>query len=160
MRSGDHAFIVNGNLFITGRIKEQIVLRGVKYFVRAAREAATRAWEDYRAAKVRKDALEEAVRAAEVALETVRLEVAVGQRLVVDELDAARDLVNNQVTLEQASRDWLLAGYQLRRHTGALTAPSLGLPDRMPQRKGFTADMLAPTPYQLWRHRGVYGGVE
>ena len=32
MRSGDHAFIVNGNLFITGRIKEQIVLRGVKYF--------------------------------------------------------------------------------------------------------------------------------
>ena len=32
MQSGDHAFIVNGNLFITSRIKEQIVLRGVKYF--------------------------------------------------------------------------------------------------------------------------------
>lgn len=128
--------------------------------VRAARESATRAWEDYQASRVRKDALEEAVRAAEVALQTVRLEVEVGQRLVVDELDAARDLVNNQVTLEQASRDWLLAGYQLRRHTGALTAPSLGLADRMPQRKGFTAEMLAPTPYQLWRHRGVYGGVE
>lgn len=128
--------------------------------VRAARESATRAWEDYQASKVRKEALEEAVRAAEVALETVRLEVEVGQRLVVDELDAARDLVNNQVTLEQASRDWLLAGYQLRRHIGALTAPSLGLADRMPQRKGFTAEMLAPTPYQLWRHRGVYGGVE
>ncbi len=128
--------------------------------VRAARESATRAWEDYQAAKVRKDALEEAVRAAEVALDTVRLEVEVGQRLVVDELDAARDLVNNQVTLEQASRDWLLAGYQLRRHIGALTAPSLGLPERMPQRKGFGVEMLAPTPYQLWRHRGVYGGVE
>jgi len=32
MRSGDHAFIKDKNLFITGRIKEQIVLRGVKYF--------------------------------------------------------------------------------------------------------------------------------
>ena len=128
--------------------------------VRATRESVTRAWEDYLASKARKDALEEAARAAQVALATVRLEVEVGQRLVVDELDAARDLVNNQVTLEQASRDWLLAGYQLRRHTGALTASSLGLADHMPQRKGFTADMLAPTPYQLWRHRGVYRGAE
>ena len=32
MRSGDHAFIKDKNLFITGRIKEQIVLRGIKYF--------------------------------------------------------------------------------------------------------------------------------
>ncbi len=128
--------------------------------VRATRESVTRAWEDYLASKARRDALEEAARAAQVALATVRLEVEVGQRLVVDELDAARDLVNNQVTLEQASRDWLLAGYQLRRHTGALTASSLGLADHMPQRKGFTAEMLAPTPYQLWRHRGVYREAE
>ncbi len=164
-----HIFQLNIPLYQGGAVgaavrqaRHQVEQRRGEYLdqVRAAREAATRAWEDYRAARVRKDALEEAVRAAEVALATVRLEVEVGQRLVVDELDAARDLVNNQVTLEQASRDWLLAGYQLRRHTGALTAPSLGLPDRMPQRKGLTADMLAPTPYQLWRHRKVYGGVE
>ena len=126
--------------------------------VRAVREAVTRAWEDYMAARLRKDSLQEAVRAAQVALETVRLEVGVGQRLVVDALDAARDLVNNQVSFEQARRDWLLAGYQLRSHTGDLTGPSLGQAERMPRRKGFTPELLAPVPYQLWRHRDLYGG--
>ena len=126
--------------------------------VRAVQEAVTRAWEDYMASRLRKDSLQEAARAAQVALETVRLEVGVGQRLVVDALDAARDLVNNQVSFEQARRDWLLAGYQLRSHTGALTGPSLGLAERMPRRKEFTPELLAPTPYQLWRHRDLYGG--
>lgn len=124
--------------------------------VRAVREAVTRAWEDYLAAQARRDSLQEAVRAARVALDTVRLEVGVGQRLVVDMLDAARDLVNNQVSLEQAHRDWLLAGYSLRSHSGDLTGPALGLAERMPRPKGFTPELLAPVPYQLWRHRDVY----
>ena len=131
--------------------------------VRAVRESVTRAWEDYLAAQARKDSLQEAVRAARVALETVRLEVGVGQRLVVDALDASRDLVNNQVSLEQARRDWLLAGYSLRSHTGDLTGPALGLAERMPRRKGFQGlapELLAPVPYQLWRHRDVYREAE
>ena len=127
--------------------------------VRAVRESVTRTWEDYLAAEARKDSLQEAVRAARVALDTVRLEVGVGQRLVVDALDASRDLVNNQVSLEQARRDWLLAGYRLRNDVGSLSGPALGLAERMPQRKSikeYAPELLAPVPYQLWRHRDVY----
>lgn len=39
LQSGDEAFILNGHLFVTGRIKEEINIRGVKYFCHDIEEA-------------------------------------------------------------------------------------------------------------------------
>lgn len=126
--------------------------------LRLVREAVVHAWHTYNAARARAEALAEAVRAAEVALEHVRLEVGVGQRLVVEELDASRDLVNNQVAFEAAQRDVQLAAYQLRASVGDMTATSLGLSDLMPAAgPGFTPDLLVPDVFEFVRHRDAVG---
>ena len=130
--------------------------------MRRAREGVVRAWNRYKAAEARTAALREAVRAAETALDAVRVEVEFEQRLVVDELDAARDLVNNQVALERAEHDHVLAGYELSFQVGRLTSVAMGVPDLMPRRPGALEwRNFVPTPWQFIEHRDAYfGGQE
>lgn len=67
------------------------------------------------------------VEASTIALNGVREEARVGQRTVLDVLNAQQELLNAQVTQVTAQRDRVLASYSLLSATGQLSARSLGL---------------------------------
>ncbi|MEQ8604134.1 MAG: TolC family outer membrane protein [Marivibrio sp.] len=94
---------------------------------RAATEDATSAWETYRTSLAEIEAIREEVRAAEIALEGVQQEATVGQRTVLDVLDAEQELLDARVSLVEAERDLLVARYDLLGAVGGLTARDLGL---------------------------------
>jgi outer membrane protein len=72
-------------------------------------------------------AIREEVRAAEIALDGVRQEELVGQRTLLDVLDAEQELLDAKVSLERAQRDETVARFQLVAAIGSLTAQDLGL---------------------------------
>ncbi len=67
------------------------------------------------------------VSANRTALEGVREEEKVGQRTVLNVLDAQQELLNSQVTLAITRRDLLVARYSLLAATGRLSAVELGI---------------------------------
>jgi outer membrane protein TolC len=68
------------------------------------------------------------VRAAEIALEGVRQENAVGARTILDILDAEQELLDSQVNLVRSQRDEIVAGFEVLFAIGRLTARDLNLP--------------------------------
>lgn len=94
---------------------------------RDATERAASTWETYLASLAVIQATDEEVRAAEIALEGVQQEEAVGARTVLDVLDAEQELLDAQVSLVQAQRDLTVAQYDLTAAVGGLTARDLGL---------------------------------
>ncbi len=70
---------------------------------------------------------EKAVSANTLALEGVRAENSVGNRTVLDILDAEQELLNSQVTLVTAKRDAYVAGFALLASMGRAEARDLGL---------------------------------
>jgi len=94
---------------------------------RAATQDATSAWETYRSNLAEIEAIREEVRAAEIALEGVEQEAGVGQRTVLDVLDAEQELLDARVSLVEAERNLLVARYDLRLATGGMTARALDL---------------------------------
>jgi TolC family type I secretion outer membrane protein len=96
--------------------------------VRLAIEDATRAWETLLTARAQIKAFTEEVRAAEIALEGVQQEAAVGSRTTLDVLDAEQELLDARVNLVRAERDELVASFALRAAIGAMTARELALP--------------------------------
>lgn len=95
---------------------------------RNALEAATRAWESLQTERARVRSFEAEVRANEIALEGVQTEALVGQRTVLDVLDAEQELLDAQVNLVRSQRDETVAGFELKSAIGQLTALSLKLP--------------------------------
>jgi outer membrane protein/adhesin transport system outer membrane protein len=96
--------------------------------VRSAVQQGTSAWEALQTARAQIKAFSEEVRAAEIALEGVRQEAAVGSRTVLDVLDAEQELLDARVSLVQAQRDEVVASFSLRAAVGELTARNLNLP--------------------------------
>lgn len=94
---------------------------------RSVIDDATSAWETYRSSLAEIEAIREEVRAAEIALEGVQQEAEVGQRTVLDVLDAEQELLDARVSLVQAERDLLVARYDVLVATGGMTARDLGL---------------------------------
>lgn len=94
---------------------------------RDAREGVTRAWETLQSTKARIRSYEAQIRAAEVALEGVQREAAVGSRTVLDVLDAEQELLDAKVSLVRAKRDELVASFELKSALGRLTAQALAL---------------------------------
>ncbi|MCR9219800.1 MAG: TolC family outer membrane protein [Alphaproteobacteria bacterium] len=94
---------------------------------RGATEDATSAWETYRTSLAEIEAIREEVRAAEIALEGVEQEATVGQRTVLDVLDAEQELLDARVSLVEAERDLLVARYDLLVAVGSMSARDLGL---------------------------------
>jgi TolC family type I secretion outer membrane protein len=94
---------------------------------RDALEEALSAWESYGAVVATITAIREEVRAAEIALEGVREEELVGQRTVLEVLDAEQELLDANVSLAQAQRDEIVARFELVAAVGSLTARDLGL---------------------------------
>ncbi len=68
------------------------------------------------------------VQANEIALEGVRAEEQVGQRTVLDVLDAEQELLNSRVTLVTTRRDLVVASYTVLSAIGRLSPSDLDLP--------------------------------
>lgn len=94
---------------------------------RDASEQALSAWETYQSVVSTITAIREEVRAAEIALEGVQQEELVGQRTVLDVLDAEQELLDAKVSLVQAERDETVARFELIAAVGSLTAQELAL---------------------------------
>lgn len=99
----------------------------VREAIRRAREDAISAWERLLTARAQISALQESVRANEIALEGVRQENAVGARTVLDVLDAEQELLDAQVSLVSSQRDEIVASYEVLSAIGRMTAADLGL---------------------------------
>lgn len=95
---------------------------------RFAAQDATNAWRALETARAQIMSFESQVRAAEIALEGVQQEAAVGSRTVLDILDAEQELLDARVSLVRAQRDEVVASYQLVAAVGRLTAAELDLP--------------------------------
>lgn len=95
---------------------------------RAAAQFATTAWRALQTARSQIASFQAQVRAAEIALEGVQQEAAVGSRTVLDILDAEQELLDARVGLVRAQRDEVVASYQVLSAIGRLTAADLGLP--------------------------------
>ncbi len=90
-------------------------------------EATTKAWESLQTAQARIKSFTAQIKAAEIALEGVQREAAVGSRTVLDVLDAEQELLDAKVNLVRAQRDEVVASYELKEAVGGLTARKLKL---------------------------------
>lgn len=112
------------------RAAKQLEARSAKRIDEATRkavESSTAAWERLQATRAQIKAYEEEVRAAEIALEGVQQEAAVGSRTVLDVLDAEQELLDARVKLVRAQRDETVAQFDLLSAVGGLTAKDLNL---------------------------------
>jgi TolC family type I secretion outer membrane protein len=94
---------------------------------RRIEQEAISAWEGLQTARAQIRSFESGVRAAEIALEGVRQENAVGARTILDILDAEQELLDAKVSLVRSQRDEIIAGYQVHSAIGRLTARDLNL---------------------------------
>ncbi|MEE9590613.1 MAG: TolC family outer membrane protein [Hyphomicrobiaceae bacterium] len=90
-------------------------------------QAVVAAWSRLEAARDQIESDTLAVESNKVALEGVREEEAVGQRTVLDVLDAEQEYVNAQVRLERTKRDLVVAGYGVISAMGRLDAAWIGV---------------------------------
>ena len=95
---------------------------------RDAMEEATRSWGALQAARARIVAFRSEIGATEVALEGVEREAAVGNRTVLDVLDAEQELLDAKVDFARAQRDEMVAIFELNVALGKMTAKHLKLP--------------------------------
>jgi outer membrane protein len=86
------------------------------------------AWENLTTSRAQITAFQEAVAANEIALEGTQREADVGERTVLDILDAEQTLFESQISLVTAQRDEIVASYGLQSAIGRLTAVYLQLP--------------------------------
>jgi outer membrane protein len=91
-------------------------------------QGASSAWESLKSARAQIQSFDSQISAAEIALEGVQREAAVGSRTVLDVLDAEQELLNARVSLVSARRDEIVAAYQLKESVGEFTAQRLDLP--------------------------------
>ncbi|MBI1272787.1 MAG: TolC family outer membrane protein [Alphaproteobacteria bacterium] len=96
--------------------------------VRLARETAISAWQALVTGRAAIESRQAQVKAAELALDGVKQEAAVGTRTVLDTLDAEQELLDARVQLVGAERDMVVAVYQVKAAVGRLTAKALDLP--------------------------------
>ena len=84
-------------------------------------------WATYQAAKARQTSSSEQVRANTTALTGVREEYRVGQRTLLDVLNAEQELLNAQLQEVTARRDRVVQGYSLIQNIGRLSPAELAL---------------------------------
>ncbi|MCC7426589.1 MAG: TolC family outer membrane protein [Alphaproteobacteria bacterium] len=95
---------------------------------RQAMEASQRAWEQLVSTRATVASIQAQIRAAEIALEGVRSEAQVGERAILDVLNAEQEVLDARVSLVRAQRDEIVASYTLAQALGQLTATELKLP--------------------------------
>jgi len=109
------------------QIKSQRRLEALSadYAVRAQTESS---WMQYQATSSSITSNQSQVDANAIALEGVRQEETVGQRTILDVLNAEQALLNSRVNLVTAQRNEYVAGFTLLQALGQLNAVSLDLP--------------------------------
>lgn len=91
------------------------------------RQSTITAWEDYQTSISVIQAQDEAIKAAEIALDGVRQEQQYGARTVLDVLDAEQELFQARVNLVRAERQKTVAVYKLLQVLGDLTVTKLAV---------------------------------
>ncbi|MBQ8870863.1 MAG: TolC family outer membrane protein [Alphaproteobacteria bacterium] len=84
-------------------------------------------WEYMVSNKARIQSVKDQIKAYEIALDGVQQEEALGNRTVLDVLDAYQSLLNSKVEEVRARRDYYVSGMQLLMSMGKLTAQDLKL---------------------------------
>jgi outer membrane protein len=92
----------------------------------AARAAVVAAWSQWEAAQAQETSARTQVEASRIALAGVREEERVGQRDVLDVLNAEQEYLNAQIQLEQTRRNVIVNGYAVLSAIGRLDALTLG----------------------------------
>jgi TolC family type I secretion outer membrane protein len=113
------------------RQSKQVVsqrLQQVQEQRRSAEQQATSSWRSLVTARAQIESFKAQVEATRVALEGVQEEANVGARTILDVLDAQQEYLLAQVNLVRASRDEVVAAYQVLSSIGRLTASGIGLP--------------------------------
>ncbi|HEV2678106.1 MAG TPA: TolC family outer membrane protein [Aliidongia sp.] len=95
---------------------------------RVAIQAATTFWEQITSDRATIKSLQAAIRANEISLDGTQQEAAVGQRTVLDILNAEQVLLQSRVNLVSSQHDEIVAELSLASAVGALTAKNLALP--------------------------------
>jgi TolC family type I secretion outer membrane protein len=85
-------------------------------------------YETIQALRARIISLQSTIRAAEIALEGVQQEAAVGARTVLDILDAEQEVFTDRVNLVRSQHDLAIAEFDLAAQVGRLNAVDLKLP--------------------------------
>jgi outer membrane protein len=98
---------------------------------RNIRESAAKAWQSVETARARIISISAQIKAAEVALEGVQREAAVGSRTILDVLDSEQALLDAKINLVGANREQVVASFQLQESMGQLTAKNLKLPVKL-----------------------------
>ena len=104
---------------------------------RAALSSVTSSWEYMRSNKAKIESVKDQIKAYEVALDGVQKEESLGNRTVLDVLDAYQDLLNSQVEEVTALRNYYVSGLQLLSSVGKLTAENLKLDVELYQPKKY-----------------------
>ena len=100
---------------------------GVLGAKRAVKAAVRSAWENMKANESQLKAYAEQIKANAVALEGVQREEALGNRTILDVLDAYQELLNSKVNDVKARRSYYVSSMQLLASMGKMTAKDLGL---------------------------------
>ncbi|MFO7483144.1 TolC family outer membrane protein [Oceanibaculum nanhaiense] len=116
--------------------------------MRKVQEQVIRAWRDLQTARASVAALDEQIAAARQAQDSVRREVEIGRRPLLDLLDAQQELLDAEVNRTGQQRDVVVGELTLLSTIGALTAESLGLPTDL-------HDPLADYEATKWRLFGT-----
>ena len=95
--------------------------------VRSVQRFVSAAWDRLAAARAAIVAIESQVRANRIALNGVQEEASVGQRTVLDVLDAEQELFQSQTDLVRAVSIEVIASYELKSSVGQLTVAGLAL---------------------------------
>ncbi len=101
-------------------------LQQVEVFRTQVREGVIAAWAQYQAAKAQVQSDRTQVSSAQTALLGVREEEKVGQRTLLDVLNAEQELLNAQVNLVTDQRNLVVAGYAVLAAVGRLEAHRIG----------------------------------
>ncbi|RZI46660.1 TolC family outer membrane protein [Candidatus Finniella inopinata] len=91
------------------------------------KEQVRQVWENYQAAKNNIDNYQKQVEASQVSLDGTTQEMNVGSKVLLDVLNAQRDLLQAQLALVDASKSYCLESYRLLSVIGRLTAKNLKL---------------------------------
>lgn len=104
---------------------------------RSTQASVSSAWEYMIANRAKINAIKDQVKANEIALDGVQKEEALGNRTILDVLDAYQELLNSNVEEVKARRDYYVSGMNLLLAMGKLTAEDLKLDVEIYQPKKF-----------------------
>ena len=90
-------------------------------------EQAIQFWQNFMAAKANIENFKKQVQASEVSLDGTKQEMEVGSKILLDVLNAQSELLNAQLQLVKAEKDYFLGGYRLMAAMGQLNGKYLKL---------------------------------